>query len=89
MELSQYVDEPTLAALQRLLPDVPFQPILTPLSGSADRSLSVELPVPADAEYAFRLYLHQSGRFTQPYLLLMRRVISGICLSRMRHSIIR
>jgi hypothetical protein len=69
MELSQYVDEPTLAALQRLLPDAPFQPILMPLSGSADRSVSVKLPVPADAEYGFTLYFQPERQIAATLLV--------------------
>jgi hypothetical protein len=56
MEPSKYIDEPMLVALRRLLPNAAFDPKLTPLSISAEPSVSIELPVPATAEYAFRLY---------------------------------
>jgi hypothetical protein len=56
MDLSKYIDEPMLMSLRRLLPNAAFQPILTPSSMSVEPSVSVELPVPADAEYGFRLY---------------------------------
>jgi hypothetical protein len=56
MDLSKYVDEPMVVSLRRLLPKAAFQPILTPSSMSIEPSVSVELPVPADAEYGFRLH---------------------------------
>jgi hypothetical protein len=37
MGLSQYVDEPTLEMVQRLLPSVVLEPALKPLSLSKDR----------------------------------------------------
>jgi hypothetical protein len=62
MDLSAYVDEPTITALQRLLPGVAFEPILTPLrwrlglSAKSDFSVHVNLPAAPGAEYSFELY---------------------------------
>jgi hypothetical protein len=55
MELSRYVDEPTIAALKRLLPNAEFEPILEPLSGSSEPVVSIELPAPVEAQYSFVL----------------------------------
>jgi hypothetical protein len=63
MDLGSYVDAPTITALQRLLPDVAFAPILTPLrwrSGLSvipheDFSVHVNLPPAPGAEYSFEL----------------------------------
>jgi hypothetical protein len=57
MDLNKYIDEPMLVTLRRLLPSAAFQLILTPSSVSEEPSVSIELPVPAEAEYGFRLYL--------------------------------
>jgi len=57
MELIEYVDEATFATLRRLLPDAPLQPLLTPVSGSRESSVSTDLPLPVGADYRFNLYL--------------------------------
>jgi hypothetical protein len=56
MEQSRYISDPLLAALRRLLPTTDFDMKPTPLANSTEVSLSVELPLPAAAEYAFGLY---------------------------------
>ena len=56
MELIEFVDEPTIAAMNRLLPNIEFEPILEPVSGSRHPSVSVELPAPTGAEYLFKVY---------------------------------
>jgi hypothetical protein len=72
MELSEYVDELTIAALQRLLPGMTFEPILIPLPrprSSEELSITPPIPRPSEfsvflnlpaapsADYYFRLYL--------------------------------
>jgi hypothetical protein len=65
MDLGTYVDEPTITALQRLLPGVAFKPILTPLRWRSGLSLipdedfivHVNLPAAPGAEYSFELYV--------------------------------
>jgi hypothetical protein len=57
MGLSQYVDEPTLEKLERLLPGVELEPILKPLSLSKYPSVSIELPTAPQADYRFVLHL--------------------------------
>jgi hypothetical protein len=69
MELSQYVDEPMLAALRRLLPNATLQPVLRPLSWSAYPSVSVALPVPAGAEYGFKLYFQPERQISARLLV--------------------
>jgi len=55
MELGRYLDERTLAALHRLLPNFAFEPVLAPVSGLSEPSVTIQLPVPAGAEYSFSL----------------------------------
>jgi hypothetical protein len=54
MDLRQYVDEATATALQRLLPNVIFDPIVKPIASSKASSVSIELPLPAIAADALR-----------------------------------
>ncbi len=56
MELSRYVDESTLVALQRLFPSVAFEPIIEHLPDSPELSVHVNLPAPIGAEYSFKLW---------------------------------
>jgi hypothetical protein len=56
MELSRYVDELTIEALHRLLPNVEFELIFTPVSGLSEPAVSIKLPVPPGAEYSFSLW---------------------------------
>jgi hypothetical protein len=60
MKLADHVDEPTVLALQRLLPGVVLEPIITPVptrSGTlnAPVSVSVKLPPAPAADYQFEL----------------------------------
>jgi hypothetical protein len=57
MDISQYVDEPTLTALTRSLPNVPLEPKLTHMSGSSEPFVSVVLPAALNAEYRFSIAL--------------------------------
>ncbi len=57
MELLNYIDATTVEGLKRLLPSVKFEPIITPMQGSPDSSVSIELPVPPRADYGFVVYL--------------------------------
>lgn len=56
MDLYQYVDEATVAALQRLLPNVIFNPIVKPIASSKASSVSIELPAASGGEYLFVLF---------------------------------
>jgi hypothetical protein len=63
MDLSSYVDELTFTELQRLLPGVAFEPIITPLRWrslsvvphESDFSVYQQLPPAPGAEYSFEL----------------------------------
>src|SRR5690242_11049526 len=55
MEMIQFVDEPTLAALNHLLPNVEFEPILKTVDGLKEPSVSIELPAPTGADYFYRV----------------------------------
>ena len=54
MDLYQYVDEATATALQRLLPNVIFDPIVKPIASSKVSSVSIELPAASGGEYFVR-----------------------------------
>lgn len=56
MNLSELVDERMVAALNRTLPGVTFEPMVETHS-RYDRSVRVELPAPPDSEYQFILTL--------------------------------
>jgi hypothetical protein len=56
MGLSQYVDEPTLAALDRLLPGAVLEPIVKSVRLSKSLAVSVELPAAPEADYRFVLF---------------------------------
>jgi hypothetical protein len=87
MELSEYIDEQTIAALQRLLPGMAFEPIVVPLPDcssvaprSADFAVSIDLPAPSGADYSFELYFRPerqihakliSGAPSRPYFWYM------------------
>jgi hypothetical protein len=68
MELSRFVDEPTLAAMNRLLPNVEFEPMLEPLHGSKEPCVSVNLRPPTGADYLFKVYF-------QPELQIHARLV--------------
>lgn len=60
MDLGRYVDEPTVAALHRLLPRLVFEPILTPMPSSSvtidpPMAVGVDLFPAPDADYSFHL----------------------------------
>lgn len=56
MNLSEFVDERMVAALNRSLPGIGFEPIVKTHLGDV-RSVRVELPAPPEAEYQFILTL--------------------------------
>ena len=55
MSMSEFVDERMVAALDRILPGVTFEPIVKTHSRYRIRSVSVDLPASLGAEYQFVL----------------------------------
>jgi hypothetical protein len=57
MELKSFVDRPIIAELQLMLPGVEMEPIVSPLPGSSELSVRIDLPASLGAEFSYKLGL--------------------------------
>jgi hypothetical protein len=69
MDVGEFVDARTMAALRRLLPNFEFEPKLRSHSEFRDTFVSIELPAAVGADYAFTLSF---GPEKQIYARLLR-----------------